>query len=111
MLNVPLGVPLTAATSASLMSHWASGPERIGWGADVVPWPQATASHSASTVRTTNIPLWMALLSSLIAMANAFLSLTPTRLSESTLNFQYVAPSCHNRPNALFAHLSYETIF
>ena len=30
MFNVPLGVPRTAATSASLMSNWASGPERIG---------------------------------------------------------------------------------
>src|SRR6516162_1710046 len=67
MLNVPLGTPLTAGTSASLISHWASGPERIGLGADVVPWPQATASPSASTVRTTHMPLRIALLPLMIA--------------------------------------------
>ena len=30
MVNVPLGLPLTASTSASLMSNLTSGPERIG---------------------------------------------------------------------------------
>src|SRR5205823_12344434 len=65
MFSVPFGVRLTATTSASLMSSLASGPDRIGLDADVVPWPQATASPSASTVRTKHIPLRMALLSSI----------------------------------------------
>src|SRR5215831_4093469 len=62
MVKVPLGLPLTVATSASLMSSLTSGPERIGAAAGVAASPQISTSHNARTVRTANIPLRMVLL-------------------------------------------------
>jgi hypothetical protein len=62
MFKVPLGLPLTAATSASLMSNLTSGPERIGSAAGVAASPQVSTSHNARTARTANIPLRMVLL-------------------------------------------------
>src|SRR5215813_4796227 len=60
MVKVPLGLPLTATTSASLMSSLTSGPERIGSAAGAVSL-QVSTSHKARTVRTANIPLRMVL--------------------------------------------------
>src|SRR5437899_2523259 len=49
MLSVPFGLPRPVSTFASLMSSFASRPDRIGLDEAVVPWLEATPHVSAST--------------------------------------------------------------
>src|SRR5262245_18542713 len=54
MFNVPFGFALPASTLASLMSSFASGPERIGL-EDAALWPQATVHVRVSTAASEKI--------------------------------------------------------
>jgi len=74
MFNVPLGVPLAAADLGILDVQFSqrSRQDRVGCGRG--PLAQATASPSASTVRTNKFPYAWRFSPRLMAMAGAFLS-------------------------------------
>src|SRR5882672_5190809 len=80
------------------MWTWSPGPRRLQ-----APVPEPLGQHK--------FPYACRFSPLLMAMASAFLSLNPTRLSESAINFHDAAPTRHNRSNVLLALLSSWTIF
>src|SRR5882672_10188705 len=80
------------------MWTWSPGPRRLQ-----APVPEPLGQHK--------FPYACRFSPLLMAMASAFLSLNPTRLSESAINFHDAAPTCHSRSNVLLALLWYWTIF